>query len=269
MKRFAWLTDIHLEFLTPWELDKFLDRLQTERLDALLLTGDIAQAPMLRSVLLQMAQQLNIPIYFVLGNHDYYHGSIPKVRTAMTTLTLEKRGLYWLPATGVVELTTDVGLVGHDGWADGRYGQFLLSPVMLNDYVLIESLRTPSAEERLKMLNALGDEAADHLRVVLPKAAQQYRQVLVLVHPPPFSAACWHNGKIPGEDDIFLPHFGCQAVGAVLLEIAALFPQVEFTVLCGHTHGGGRAQITANLLALTGAAEYGAPVIQQIFALAG
>ena len=47
--------------------------------------------------------------------------------------------------------------------------------------------------------------------------------------------------------------------GAAIGEAAAARPDVEFTVLCGHTHGGGTARVRANVTALTQAAEYGRP----------
>ena len=267
MKRIAWMTDIHLEFLKPWEIDTFHDLVLAQQPDALLLTGDIAQAAMLRSALVQMARHVKVPVYFVLGNHDYYNDDIPTVRQAMTKLHHDNVGPVWLPEAGVVELAPGIGLVGHGGWADGRYGHFMLAPVFLNDYLLIESLRTPSEEERWKRLKALGDEGAGYYREILPQAAKRYQKVFALMHAPPFMEACWHRGKLPDEDDPFLPHFTCKAIGDVLLEIAAKYSQTEFTVLCGHTHGGGSAQIKDNLLVLTGAAEYGNPAINQIFEL--
>ena len=42
-------------------------------------------------------------------------------------------------------------------------------------------------------------------------------------------------------------------------------PNRELTVLCGHTHGEGEAQILKNLRVLTGGAKYGVPTIQQVF----
>jgi len=88
----------------------------------------------------------------------------------MAQLTREQLGPVWMPEAGVIELAPDEGLVGHDGWSDGRYGDFLASPIILNDYLLIKSLRIAAIEERLAKLNALGDEAADFLRCVLPEA---------------------------------------------------------------------------------------------------
>lgn len=264
MPRIAWMTDVHLEFLSSAELEKFFDSLAAQKFDGLMLTGDIAQAKTITGAM-RLFGLLEIPVYFVLGNHDYYGGDIAPVRAEMSRLTREDLHLFWMPEVGIVELAPGVALVGHGAWADGRYGHFLKSPVILNDYLLIASLRTPSDTERLARLNALGDEAAAFLRKTITQAAQQCPRVFVLMHPPPFMEACWHKGKVPDENDVHLPHFSCKAVGDVLLEMAAQYPQVTFTVLCGHTHGDGTAQIMPNLSVFTGAAEYGKPAVNRVF----
>lgn len=43
-------------------------------------------------------------------------------------------GLHWLGGMGVVPLTEETALIGHDGWADGRLGSGAASPVMLHDF---------------------------------------------------------------------------------------------------------------------------------------
>jgi hypothetical protein len=40
------------------------------------------------------------------------------------------------------------------------------------------------------------------------------------------------------------------------------------TVLCGHTHSGGEAELLPNLRVLTGVARYGNPVIQRVLKIA-
>ena len=39
------------------------------------------------------------------------------------------------------------------------------------------------------------------------------------------------------------------------------------TVLCGHTHSAGEAQVLPNLRVLTGGAEYGRPELQRVLAV--
>ncbi len=268
MTRVAWLTDIHLEFLNRSQLETFLTTLATTRIDAVWITGDIAQATSVHAYLNAMLKAVLKPIYFVLGNHDYYHGSIPQVRDVMTKLTHRTSGMVWLPATDVVEITPSVGLVGHDGWSDGRYGDFMRSNITLNDYILIQELHIKERFTLLRAIRALADAAAAHLERVLPLAAERYSQVFVLIHPPPFMEVCYHKGKLYTPDNPFLPHFSSKVIGDVLLDMAGRYPQTHFTALCGHTHGGGEAQMRPNLRVLNGVAEYRHPQIQRIFEFA-
>jgi predicted MPP superfamily phosphohydrolase len=39
----------------------------------------------------------------------------------------------------------------------------------------------------------------------------------------------------------------------------------KVTVLCGHTHGAGFAQVLPNLEVWTGGVQYGAPALQRVF----
>jgi hypothetical protein len=121
-------------------------------------------------------------------------------------------------------------------------------------------------EVRLAKIHALGDEAAAHLHRVLPDALTRFKHVLVLTHVPPFRESCWHQGEISNDD--WLPFFTCKAVGDALAEAMAATPGRRMTVLCGHTHGGGEAQVLPNLRVLTGAVRYGNPVVQRVLDVA-
>jgi hypothetical protein len=164
-----------------------------------------------------------------------------------------------------VTLAPDVALVGVDGWADGRFGDYARSPVMLNDYVLIADLAGLSRGARLARLKQLGDEEALRLEGPLAAALERHRRVIVGTHVPPFKEACWHEGRI--SDDSFLPHFTCRAVGEVLRRAALANPGRKIRVLCGHTHGAGTAEILPNLKVVTGGAEYGEPRVQGVIEL--
>ncbi len=265
MKRVAWLTDVHFNFLTSFRLAEFLDQLAAARADAVLVGGDIGESGDVCHYLDQMHGALEAPIYFVLGNHDYYRGSIAAVRRQVLQCCQNLPRLHYLTCSGPLELAEGVGVVGHDGWSDGRLGDYERSLVMMQDYRLIVELQSKSKRQRWETLQALGDEAADHVRRVLPEALERYAEVYLLTHVPPWREACWYEGQL--SDDQWAPHFTCQAMGQAILECMAAHPRQRLTVLCGHTHGQGQAQIAPNVKALTGGAEYGAPVIQRIFEL--
>ena len=266
--RLAWLTDIHLNFLDDLERKRFLESIAKEA-DAFAITGDIGESPNIVGHLKQMGEVLRKPIYFVLGNHDFYRGSIADTRDEVARLAEESEFLVYMTATSVVELSSQTALVGHDGWADARLGDFDSSDVFLNDYVAIQELRKFKGEFSLdkpalkEVLNRLGDEAACHFYGVLQQAVAEYSSVIALTHVPPFKEAAWYNGK--HSDENYLPHFACKASGDALRKVMDSKPESHLLVLCGHTHGQGEAQIMENLEVLTGEAEYGHPVIQRVF----
>jgi predicted phosphohydrolase len=262
MSRFAWLTDIHLNFLERSQLARFCIDLLHNQPDGVFISGDIAESHNLERYLQVLERTLDRPIWFVLGNHDFYRGSILQVRNMVAEMTRRSAWLRWLPAVGVVELSADTCLLGHDGWADGRCGDYEHSEVMLNDYWLIAELANLSAKDRLTQLHALGDETAAYFRRILPDALARYRHVYVLIHPPPFAEACWYQGRQSGPG--WLPHLACRAAGVVLLEAMQTHADRHMTVLCGHTHGAGEVRVLPNLHVITGGAEYGAPQMQRI-----
>jgi predicted MPP superfamily phosphohydrolase len=104
--QYAWLTDIHLNFIDDFARKKFYQEIVNTQCDGVLISGDIAEAPSLVDILNEMASYINKPIYFILGNHDYYKGQINEVREAMTILTKENNKLFWLPASKVQQLTS-------------------------------------------------------------------------------------------------------------------------------------------------------------------
>ena len=264
MPRVLWATDIHLDAAELDTVETFCASVNRQSAKALLLGGDIAEGPSLPEWLVFLADRLDLPIYFVLGNHDFYGSSIDDVRHRMRELNDPR--LHWLPHAGVVDLDEGVTLVGQDGWGDARLGNFFQSYVLLNDYLAIKDLSKVfdldsfdgdlSKQVKLKkVLGSLGDDEANSLRPLLARAVAGSRQVVVLTHVPPFREACWYQSGL--SDDNWLPGFSCKAVGDLLRETAEANPQCDITVLCGHTHGNGVADILPNLKVYTGEASYG------------
>jgi predicted MPP superfamily phosphohydrolase len=263
MKRIVWLTDIHLNFLAEAPVRAFLGEVKAARPDAVLLGGDVAEAHDFCDYLGQMDEELGVPIYFVLGNHDYYFGSIRETRKRVEQFCALHPRLNYLTREQAIELTPHVGLVGHDGWADGRLGDYPRSLVVMHDFKLIEELKGLNKLDRWDVLKSLGDEAAAHFRRALPLALQRHPDVVLLTHVPPFREACWHEGQL--SDDQWACHFTCHAAGVAILEVMRLHPDKRLTVLCGHTHGHGEAQPRRNVQVITGGAKYGEPAIAGVF----
>jgi predicted MPP superfamily phosphohydrolase len=267
--RIVWATDIHLNFVDAPARQEFFQSVAGQQPDAVFVSGDIAESHLLEGCLLEMAQALARPIYFVLGNHDFYRGSIAETRARIARLAERTPWLVYLTRAEIVPLTPDTALVGHDGWADARLGDFEHSDVILNDYLHIEELYHWDGLFQLNRqtlrgrLEELGDEAARHFQQLLPQALRDYRRVVLLTHVPPFREACCYAGKV--SDDRWLPHFSCGAVGQVLDAAMRARADRELLVLCGHTHNRSEVRILDNLRVLTGAAQYAHPAVEQVF----
>ena len=165
--KLTWLTDIHLNFIDLNTRKKFYKSITNNNTDAILISGDIAEAPSVCSILVEMFQYIKTDIYFVLGNHDYYRGDIAGLRKEISNLCNKYTQLHWLPKYKGTKLTEKVVLVGDDCWADGRYGNYSNSRVMLNDSLMIKELyeaRICGKYQILDKMQKLSDSDAERLK---------------------------------------------------------------------------------------------------------
>lgn len=183
----VWVTDLHLDAAEKERHREFFEAINSLSPDIVLVGGDISNGVHSLQHLKHLARLIHKPLYFVLGNHDFYYGSISKTRSLARQASNAFDSVNYLTGMGVIELTPEVGLIGHDGWADGRAGDFMGSTVMLNDYQFIDELKLLTPGTRLKKLEELGTEAANYLRKVLIQAVPRYSHIVLLIHTPPVS----------------------------------------------------------------------------------
>ena len=100
----------------------------------------------------------------------------------------------------------------------------------------------------------MADETNQDLFAVFAET-KEHSKPLVLTHVPPFRESCWHNGSV--SEETWLPGFTCKAVGDLLTSVAESHAKINFTVLCGHTHGSGYVRMSPNLDVHTGFGDYG------------
>ena len=87
--KLLWLTDLHLDRVDQTRLKAFYGVLASQSADAAVITGDISNAHLLPSHLLELGKTFGTrPVYFVLGNHDFYGSSFDDVDRAVTDLSL-------------------------------------------------------------------------------------------------------------------------------------------------------------------------------------
>jgi len=270
-KEILWATDVHFPFAASQQLDKFFDKARTG--NALIITGDISGGTDIKQWLERMDEELDIPIYFILGNHDYYNRSIAEVNGIVEKFCKKHSNFRWLTKSpnGFEELDDDVAIVGHEGWYDCYYGR-VTGNVVLNDFTHINDFKAayyasvyghngkkPISQLLIDEFRKLALEATRHFTRALPEAFKDHDKVVLATHVPPFKGAAWHKGRRSDED--FLPFFTCKSIGDFLKIFMKANPDKELLVLCGHTHSPGEVQILKNLKVLTGSGEYRFPEI--------
>ena len=270
INKLGWCTDIHLNFLERDDRLAFYHEISKHKMEALMITGDIAEAPNLIQNLTEMQKELDMPIYFVLGNHDFWRSSQKKVQEKIEEL--DNANLIYLNETHFNHLNKNTILVGVDGWADARLGNYENSHVQLVDSQLIKDL-SEVAENRFtgtgnkKALQTRMQKLADYdawwLSLQLNAALERKpKRIIVATHIPPFKEASKYRGEI--SNDSFLPFYTCKATGDILLEKANAHKKTRFQVYCGHTHGAAYFEAAPNLIVEAGAAEYREPKLQKV-----
>tara|TARA_R110002073_G_scaffold177188_3_gene335116 strand:+ start:3464 stop:4330 length:867 start_codon:yes stop_codon:yes gene_type:complete len=260
--RIAWITDPHLNHVSSHDWDQWSDRIASTQPDALLISGDISEGDDVVLQLRRLADTVAVPLYFVLGNHDFYQSSIARTRQAVIAASRELDALNYLTDLDPIPLADGVFLVGEDGWGDATIGNYEASFIRLNDFEQIDDFRETSPDRWKAKLQQLGAESAARLQVKLAAVPRDATDVLVATHIPPFRESCWYEGKT--TDDNWAPFFVCGEIGQTLMEFCQQRSDCKTTVICGHTHHDGVAALRENLIVYTGAAVYGSPGVEAV-----
>jgi len=286
MIKAAWMTDIHLNFLAENFRQSFYRELNNG-IDIALITGDIAESPSVVKILEEMHKSFKKPIYFVLGNHDFYEGSVAQTREDLRKMC-KSNGFFlnYLTQESAIRFGKTI-LVGVDGFADSREGNYYASSVKMNDHMFIEDYRNQAEDMnprsvyydnsiRAKIaakMKELADADAKTLETQIRGALgptkgldgdiiPNINRCIVLTHIPPFKENALYRGE-PSDDD-HLPFYVSKATGDVLLKCAKDWPHVQFDVFCGHSHCSALYKHTPNLIVECSGADYMSPQIQKI-----
>ena len=259
-----WLSDIHLNFLKESERKEFYKTVKGGKL--VVVSGDIAESQDFAYLIKEMEEHTQLPVYFVLGNHDFYGSSVEKVKK-------EASKLKYLGSTPGVPLSTDSILIGVDGWGDCRAGDYENSRLTMSDWIYIDELRAaygpmtylPKTDcDLLKdTLQKLADkDAALMVRRVRKAIKEKYTNIVLVSHVPPFEEACLYAGKKSTPSG--LPFFCSTVLGEKILPIAKDNPDVKFTWLSGHTHSRCTYKPCDNLTVKVADAQYFMPKVEEI-----
>ncbi len=272
-----WCTDIHLNFLglktspsydlgptvkrpgTPYDFGKEL-RKKYPKVRDLLVTGDISEGPSVERHLWRLLEGWGGRVFFVLGNHDYYHSSLAAVDASMGKFVqggMVKDKLIWL-RDKAIRLSPEVVLIGNEGWYDGRAASPMRSRIMMSDFNLIKEFRVVDQFIVTMKIREHAKTLSDALEKTLREVCEgSCKKVIVATHVPPFMEATFHEGQISDND--WLPWMCNVTLGDMLIQVAYEYPDVDIMVLCGHTHSPGEYKAAPNLRVFSGSSMYWYP----------
>lgn len=256
MQRIAWATDIHLDRLSESDYLEYKEYLAELNPDSLIISGDIAEGEKVCQSLADFDESFNFPIYFVLGNHDFYFNDFDGMENKIRDLVKNSKNLIWLTESEIIRLNESTALIGVEGWGDGRNGTVNISKGYTKDLLLIESYKGLNRDEIAKLLNSRGDYYAEKLRPKLIEAVKNYQKVFFITHVPPFVEVCFDR-SLRVYDEFRQPFYTCKAIGDMLLEVMKENPACQMTALCGHTHETADVKVLENLRVRVKESGYG------------
>lgn len=276
MVELAWCTDTHLDFLDDTErLIAFGESLVVNNPDGVVITGDISSSSNLVYHLSALERIVARPLYFVLGNHDYFGASISAIRNEVKKMCEQSQYLRYLSTMPYISLSQNTAIVGHDGWYDGRHGDAKNSSFIMSDWVKIAEFAKSGAVQQLSdgmisvdsskiisISQKLAYDGTVHVMNCIKSAVKYFDNIIVATHFPPFVEV--HRPGVRTSDVAYHPWYTSKVFGDMMLQAASTFPNVKFTILCGHTHGHHSLQIQDNLHVHVGASSYGSPKLAKI-----
>ena len=253
-KKYIWLSDTHLSMsIIPAMKRRFIDRITSINADGLILTGDISNGLWLESDLRYLAEHHPKPIYFVLGNHDYYWRHMGSVQYDVRRLCAEYKNLIWLTESQQQILSDGVSLVGHEGWFDANCGDRDSTWWAIDRILNLDFWRAGDHIDQIYMWRAMARQSADVLEEKIVNAVRSSRTVYVATHFPPWEEASRSDGSI--LEKMWYAYNTNVELGRRLQKIAAA-TDAQITVLAGHTHLMCNLMVSKNLTCRVAPSSY-------------
>jgi predicted MPP superfamily phosphohydrolase len=260
----TWLTDPHLEFCSHRTRNDLYRSINQAAGEIVVITGDISAGPHRSDQYTELAEHVNKPIYFVLGNHDRYGTTFANTETVVARVMRRFSHLVRLDGSQVIPLNESVAMVGVEGWADGLGGEGPATKARISDFYQILDFATDPEPQVFRAMKERARKYARALKPSLLKAIKEYQTTIIATHVPPYEGAAWHEGS-PSSGD-YQPFFSSPTMGKLIKAAATEHPGKSVLVLCGHTHSPGIYR-DGNILVLTAGARYGFPEISQTIRL--
>ncbi len=261
--QYAWITDPHFDLISLIELVRFGEKLNN--FDGILISGDISDAGHVTEHLTFLSKFCAKPIYFTLGNHDFYNSDFLTVKKNIDNLVSDRPNLNYLSHSDIIEISPGTALIGHDGWYGADWVEPLTSLVFSWDWFFIHDFKKLlDNEQRLQKVKDLTVQAAEIIEARLKKAIEKYSTVFLLTHIPPWPdlTSGW---KL--LDRFWTPYNSSKCISDKIKNVMDQNPNKQLIILSGHTHIERKVKISPNIELRVGGVQTGKTQIQEVFTI--
>lgn len=234
--KYVWLTDPHIKVIGRY---KFLNVILDQKPAGVFLTGDISEGPVFLSDLAFLGKKIGRPIYFVLGNHEFWGSSFAKIQEGVRQLCKQYRNLIWLDEANIVPLSEEACVIGASGWYDARVGNPSYIKYTFDWWAIEDFRKLPNMNARIERFRELADESAQLISNRLEEALETYRIVYLATHFPPYPEA--HRASDWISEKFYEPYNTNVALGEAIDRVMDKHKKRHLHIICGHTHS--RVQI--------------------------
>lgn len=195
------------------------------------ITGDIGDPSNNWKFLNELLEAVNRSVYFLLGNHDFYQGTISQARQKAAKICQQHSNAFYLHECEGFMMDGHL-VLGVDGWANTDKTSLHGTTW---DSEQIFDLQNLSIEQLQQVMNQFAEEdTALLLKKCRQSLSSSIHSVCIFTHIPPVDARLG-SGKTRAMQEMRTVFYS-EALSKGLHELTKYYPKVNFQVFSGHLH---------------------------------
>jgi len=255
--KYLWFTDTHLDNSFLLQKYFFFKEIKKENPKGIFLTGDISTGKKVVKDLESLAKHIDCPIYFILGNHDYYHSSFCQKHNEIKALCRKYTNLHWLTQHNCFPLTEESCVLGTEGWYDCHFGEPEFTRFTFDWFMIDELYSLPTHQDRIEYFKYLAEESCQIIERQLTFALENYKTIYLLTHFPPWAEATRDIGTL--LEPFWLPYNVNYRLGKKIEQLMSGRKKKKLICLAGHTHTSNMVHVSRNIECIVHEASYTRP----------
>jgi len=252
-----WYTDTHLDLCFPWSKNKFIKHINKEKPNGIFLTGDISNGKNTPKDLEFLASNIECPIYFVLGNHDFHFSSIKDIYDSIRALCIKYNNLIWMTDSSPQYINNNsTAIIGTEGWYDAMVGNPFYIRFTFDWFQIKEFSAMSSMNERIEGFRELASKSCEIIEKQLLKVCNnsEVKTIYLLTHFPCWVEATRDVGTL--MEKFWLPYNTNLRLGKLIEKIMKKYPAKQLIVLSGHIHDDAWIHVSNNIECKVNKAKY-------------